>query len=131
MSMTDPIADMFTRIRNAHGVNKSRVAMPASKLKASVADVLKEEGFIKGYDIIDENGKPELSVHLKYFQGEPVIETIQRASRPGLRVYRGKSDIPKVMGGYGIAILSTNKGLMSGKKAAELGVGGEIIGYVS
>lgn len=127
MSMTDPIADMLTRIRNAHGANKVRVSMPSSKLKAAVAEVLKNEGYIKDYRVGGDERKPELSVELKYFEGRPVIEHLQRVSTPGRRIYRGHGALPKVLGGLGVSIVSTSRGVMSDRAAREQGIGGEII----
>ncbi|MCL1078005.1 30S ribosomal protein S8 [Parashewanella spongiae] len=130
MSMQDPIADMLTRIRNGQAANKVSVAMPSAKLKIALAKLLKEEGYITDYAVADE-AKPELEVTLKYFQGKPVVETIQRVSRPGLRIYKGKNELPKVMGGLGIAIVSTSKGLMTDRAARQNGMGGEVICYVA
>ncbi len=130
MSMQDPIADMLTRIRNGQAANKVSVAMPSAKLKIALAKLLKEEGYITDYAVADE-AKPELEVTLKYFQGKPVVETIQRVSRPGLRIYKGKDELPKVMGGLGIAIVSTSKGLMTDRTARQNGMGGEVICYVA
>ena len=127
MSMTDPIADMLTRIRNAHAANKVRVSMPSSKLKAAVAEVLKDEGYIKDYRVGGDERKPELSVELKYFEGRPVIEHLQRVSTPGRRIYRGHGSLPKVLGGLGVSIVSTSRGVMSDRAAREQGIGGEII----
>jgi len=126
MSMTDPIADMLTRIRNAQQANKSDVTMPSSKVKVSIANVLKDEGYIADY-AVDQEAKPTLSIVLKYFQGKPVIEEIQRVSRPGLRRYCGAGDIPLVKGGLGVIIVSTNKGLMTDRAARAAGLGGELI----
>ncbi|MEX0614962.1 MAG: 30S ribosomal protein S8 [Methylophaga sp.] len=131
MSMTDPIADMLTRIRNAQQANKVDVKMPSSKVKISIAEVLKEEGYIAAYNVSEEAGKAQLSVTLKYFEGKPVIETINRVSRPGLRVYRSASQLPKVIGGLGVAIVSTSKGVMADRKARALGQGGEVLCSVS
>lgn len=131
MSMQDPIADMFTRIRNGQSSGKENILMPASNLKVAIAEVLKEEGFINDYKVNEEvNNKKSLALTLKYFQGKPVIETIKRVSRPGLRIYKSVSELPKVMG-FGIAIISTSKGVMSDKRARKLGEGGEIIGEVA
>jgi len=130
MSMQDPIADMLTRIRNGQAANKVAVKMPSSKLKVAIAKVLKEEGYITDYAVSGEQ-KPELEVTLKYFQGKEVIETIQRVSRPGLRIYKKRDDLPKVMGGLGVAIVSTSKGVMTDRAAREAGMGGEIICYVA
>ena len=131
MSMSDPIADLLTRIRNAQSVNKTTVAMPSSKLKVAIARVLKEEGYIEDFAVADQGGKPELRIELKYYAGRPVIERIERVSRPGLRIYRGKSEIPTVMNGLGVAIVSTPKGLMTDRKARATGTGGEILCYVA
>jgi len=131
MSMSDPIADMLTRIRNGQMAGQSRVVMPSSKVKASVAKVLNEEGYIASFSINDNNGKSELSVDLKYFEGKPVIETIKRVSRPGLRVYKNKDELPKVIGGLGIAVISTSKGIMTDRQARTAGIGGEVICYVA
>lgn len=131
MSMTDPVADMLTRIRNAQQANKTEVKMPASKLKQNIATVLKDEGYILGFDSADVEGKPVLSIALKYFEGKAVISAIDRVSRPGLRVYKAANDLPKVIGGLGIAIVSTSKGVMTDRKARELGQGGEVLCSVS
>ncbi len=131
MSMSDPIADMLTRIRNAQSVNKTTVAMPSSKLKVAIARVLKEEGYIEDFAVAEQGGKPELRIELKYYAGRPVIERIERVSRPGLRIYRGKSEIPTVMNGLGVAIVSTPKGVMTDRKARATGTGGEILCYVA
>ncbi|MCB1759155.1 MAG: 30S ribosomal protein S8 [Gammaproteobacteria bacterium] len=131
MSMTDPIADMLTRIRNGQAVGKTAVTMPSSKLKVSVAKLLQEEGYINGYSVADESSKPTLSVELKYFQGKPVIDMVQRVSRPGLRIYKGSKELPKVRGGLGVAIISTSKGLMSDRAARAAGHGGEVLAYVA
>ena len=130
MSMTDPIADMLTRIRNGIQSRHDRVEMPASKLKVEIARILKSEGFISNYKVVEEDGKPQssLRVYLKYSgDGEPVIHGIERVSRPGRRVYRGKEEIPRVLGGLGLAIVSTSKGVLSGAEAAKSGVGGEVL----
>ena len=130
MSMTDPIADMLTRIRNGITSRHDRVEMPNSKLKVEVARILKSEGFISNYKVVQEEGKPQatLRIYLKYSEdGEPVIHGIERVSRPGRRVYRGKEDIPKVLGGLGLAIVSTSKGVLSGAEAARTGIGGEVL----
>ena len=131
MSMQDPIADMLTRIRNAQAMTKFDVQMPSSKLKVAIADVLKEEGYIEGYELGAVDGKPTLNVVLKYFKGEPVIAKMQRVSRPGLRVYKSKKSLPSVMNGLGIAIISTSKGLMSDRIARRTGEGGEVLCYIS
>lgn len=131
MSMTDPVADMLTRIRNAQQAKKSDVTMPASKVKLSIANVLKNEGYIATYNVSDVDGKSVLSITLKYFEGKPVISKIDRVSRPGLRVYKSAKDLPKVIGGLGVAIVSTSKGVMADRKARELGQGGEVLCSVS
>ena len=131
MSMSDPIADMLTRIRNAQRAEKADVRMPASNMKQAIASVLKDEGYILDFRVEDEDGKPVLVIDLKYHQGRPVIEHLQRVSRPGLRIYRGKDELPAVNGGLGVAIVSTSKGVMSDRKAREVGEGGEIICTVS
>jgi small subunit ribosomal protein S8 len=130
MSLQDPIADMFTRVRNGQQAKKVSVLMPSSKLKVAVAKLLKEEGYITDYAVAGD-AKPELSVELKYFEGKAVIESLQRVSRPGLRIYKRRDDLPKVMGGLGIAIVSTSKGLMTDRAARGAGIGGEIIGFVA
>ncbi|MPY26862.1 30S ribosomal protein S8 [Shewanella psychropiezotolerans] len=130
MSMQDPIADMLTRIRNGQAANKVSVSMPSNKLKVAIAQTLKEEGYITDYAVADEV-KPTLEITLKYFQGQPVVETIQRVSRPGLRIYKGKDELPRVMGGLGVAIVSTSKGLMTDRTARQNGMGGEVICYVA
>jgi small subunit ribosomal protein S8 len=131
MSMSDPIADMLTRIRNGQKARKVSVSMPASTAKAAVASVLKEEGYITDFATSGEGASKSLSVELKYFEGTPVIETVKRVSKPGLRVYRGKEELPTVLGGLGIAIVSTSAGVMSDRQAREKGVGGEVICVVS
>ncbi|MDH5190146.1 MAG: 30S ribosomal protein S8 [Gammaproteobacteria bacterium] len=131
MSMSDPIADMFTRIRNGQAAKKVEVNIPSSKLKADIARLMKDEGYISDFSIKEEDGKPVLKVVLKYYQGKPVIDMIKRASRPGLRVYKGNDELPKVNGGLGIAIISTSKGLMSDRAARAAGTGGEVIGYLA
>lgn len=131
MSMTDPIADMLTRIRNGLSASKVEVSMPASKLKKAVAEVLKSEGYISDYSLQDIDGKPVLSVVLKYYEGQPVIDVIKRVSRPGLRVYKGNDELPKVRDGLGVAIISTSTGLMSDRAARKAGHGGEVLCYVS
>ncbi|WP_225639601.1 30S ribosomal protein S8 [Candidatus Profftia sp. (ex Adelges kitamiensis)] len=130
MSMQDPIADMLTRIRNGQAAKKKIVIMPSSKLKRAIANVLKEEGFIKNFQVVG-NIKPILELTLKYFQGHPVIENIKRISRPGLRIYKNKDDLPRVMAGLGIAVISTSKGVMTDYEARQDGIGGEIICYVA
>ncbi len=129
--MTDPIADMLTRIRNGQRAGKVSVSMPSSKLKKSIANVLKDEGYIADYNEQDEDGKPSLSVSLKYYEGQPVIDVIKRISRPGLRIYKAQDELPKVMGGLGVAIVSTSKGVMSDRAARAAGEGGEVLCYVS
>jgi small subunit ribosomal protein S8 len=131
MSMSDPIADMLTRIRNAQSVEKSVVKMPSSKLKVAIAQVLKDEGYIDGFVVREEAGKSELEVALKYYAGRGVIERIERVSRPGLRVYKGRNDIPQVMNGLGVAIVTTPKGVMTDRKARQTGIGGEVLCYVA
>ncbi len=138
MSMSDPIADMLVRIRNAQMVGHTEVAMPASKLKASIAKVLKDEGYIEDFAIREKSGngkdagaKKELAIALKYYAGRPVIERLERVSKPGLRVYRGSDDIPRVMNGLGVAILSTSRGVMTDRKARADGVGGEVLCIVA
>ncbi|WDD98742.1 MULTISPECIES: 30S ribosomal protein S8 [Thalassomonas] len=128
--MTDPIADMFTRIRNGQSAAKTAVTMPSSKVKVAIANLLKEEGYISEYSVSGD-AKPELAVTLKYFEGKEVIETIKRVSRPGLRVYKGRDELPQVLAGMGIAIVSTSKGLMTDRAARNAGLGGEIIGFVA
>jgi small subunit ribosomal protein S8 len=131
MSMSDPIADMLTRIRNAQSAEKTEVKMPSSKLKIAIARVLKDEGYIDDFAARDEAGKSELSIALKYYAGRPVIDRIERVSRPGLRIYKGKEDIPTVMNGLGVAILSTSQGVMTDRKARATGVGGEVLCVVA
>jgi small subunit ribosomal protein S8 len=129
--MSDPIADMLTRIRNAQLAEKLSVAMPSSRVKASIAQVLKDEGYIDEFKVRDEEGKPTLEIALKYYAGAPVIEKIERVSRPGLRIYKGRDDIPKIMNGLGIAIVSTSKGVMTDRKARATGIGGEVLCIVA
>jgi small subunit ribosomal protein S8 len=131
MSMSDPIADMLTRIRNAQMVEKASVTMPASKVKTAIAQVLKDEGYIDGFQIKSNDGKSELEIALKYYAGRPVIERIERVSRPGLRVYRGRNAIPQVQNGLGVAIVTTPQGVMTDRKARATGVGGEVLCYVA
>jgi len=131
MSMSDPIADMLTRIRNAQLAEKLSVAMPSSRVKASIAQVLKDEGYIEDFKVRDESGKSSLEIALKYYAGAPVIEKIERVSRPGLRIYKGREDIPKIMNGLGIAIVSTSKGVMTDRKARATGIGGEVLCIVA
>lgn len=130
MSMQDPIADMLTRIRKGQAANKVAINMPSSKLKVAIANVLAAEGYIESVKVL-EGAKPELEITLKYFQGKPVVESIQRVSRPGLRIYKRKDELPKVMGGLGIAVISTSKGVMTDRAARQAGLGGEIICYVA
>jgi small subunit ribosomal protein S8 len=129
--MTDPIADMFTRIRNAQMVGHVEVSMPNSKVKMEIARVLKDEGYIEGFARRETEGKPVLSIALKYHEGRPVIDRLERVSRPGLRVYRRKDELPKVLGGLGVAIVSTSQGVMSDRAARAAGQGGEVIGVVA
>ena len=132
MTMTDPIADMLTRIRNAHKLKATSVVMPSSKIKVNIAKVLLKEGYIKGFEE-EEMGssKKDLNIYLKYYEGSPVIEKIHRVSRPGLRIYKPRNQLPQVMGGLGIAIVSTSKGIMSDREAREQGEGGEILCFVT
>ncbi len=127
MSMSDPIADMLTRIRNAQRTNKTTVSMPASKLKGAIANVLKDEGYIDDFNVQNNDGKPVLNISLKYYAGRPVIEKIERVSKPGLRVYKGSENLPKVMNGLGVTIVSTSKGVMTDRKAQAAGIGGEVL----
>jgi len=132
MSMTDPIADLLVRIKNAAAVGKQTVKAPSSKVKVAIAQVLKDEGYITDLRVTNiENNKAELEIVLKYFEGKPVIETLKRYSRSGLRQYRGKSDLPKVLNGLGVAIISTSKGIMTDAQARQLGVGGEVLCFVA
>jgi small subunit ribosomal protein S8 len=129
--MTDPIADMLTRIRNGQSATKVEVTMPSSRVKCAIAKVLQDEGFIKGFSTTDKDAKPVLAIELKYFEGKPVIAMISRASRPGLRVYKGKDELPSVQDGLGVAIISTSKGVMSERQARAAGEGGEVLCVVS
>lgn len=131
MSMSDPIADMLTRIRNAQQVDKVNVSMPSSKLKVAIAKVLHEEGYIDSFVVTVDGGKSNLTVELKYYAGKAVIERLDRVSKPGLRIYKGKDDLPKVMNGLGVAIVSTPRGVMADRHARSQGVGGEVICYVA
>ena len=131
MSMSDPIADMLTRIRNAQSVEKAVVVMPSSKLKVAIAQVLKDEGYIDGFSVRVDGGKSELEIALKYYAGRPVIERIERVSRPGLRIYKGRDALPQVMNGLGVAIVTTPKGVMTDRGARQAGVGGEVLCYVA
>ena len=131
MVITDPIADMLTRIRNAQAVEKASVVMPSSKLKVAIAKVLKDEGYIDEFAVTEQGGKSTLTIGLKYYAGRPVIERLERLSKPGLRVYKGRNEIPQVMNGLGVAIISTPQGLMTDRRARATGVGGEVICYVA
>jgi len=131
MSMTDPIADFLTRIRNGQASGKTEVLVPASKVKLSIATVLKNEGYIEDFTATLQDGKPTLAVQLKYYQGRPVIDRLERVSRPGLRVYKGKDDLPSILGGLGVAIVSTSKGVMTDRQARAAGHGGEVLCIVS
>ena len=131
MSMSDPIADLLTRIRNAQMVAKTTVSVPSSKVKVAIAQVLKDEGYIDNFQVKAQDNKPELEIVLKYYAGRPVIERIERVSRPGLRVYRGSDAIPQVQNGLGVAIITTPKGVMTDRKARATGVGGEVLCYVA
>jgi small subunit ribosomal protein S8 len=131
MSMSDPIADMLTRIRNAQLSEKNSVVMPASKLKAAIAQVLKDEGYVEDFAVHEAGGKPVLDISLKYYAGRPVIEKIERISRPGLRIYKASNKLPDVMNGLGVAIVSTSKGVMTERKARASGVGGEVLCIVA
>ena len=127
MSMSDPIADMLTRIRNAQATEKVTVAVPASNVKKAIAQVLKDEGYIEDFAVRSTEGKSVIEIGLKYYAGKPVIEKIERVSRPGLRIYKGREDIPRVMNGLGVAIVSTSRGVMTDRRARETGVGGEVL----
>jgi small subunit ribosomal protein S8 len=129
--MTDPIADLLTRIRNAHHAEKIALTMPGSKVKSAIAKVLKDEGYIEGFKASEQDGKPSLTIKLKYYEGSPVIEKLQRVSKPGLRVYKSAEELPKVNGGLGIAIISTSQGIMTDRAARTAGVGGEVLCSVS
>jgi len=131
MSMTDPIADFLTRIRNGQLSGRTEVAAPASRIKLALAKVLKEEGYIEDFAVAGQGPKPTLTVRLKYFQGKPVIDRLERVSRPGLRIYKAKDELPKVLGGMGVAIISTSKGLMTDREARAAGHGGEVLCIVS
>jgi small subunit ribosomal protein S8 len=131
MSMTDPIADMLTRIRNAQSAAKTHVSMPSSKLKVAIAEVLRNEGYIADFTVAQHGNKVALTITLKYFEGRPVIATLQRVSRPGLRVFRSKNELPKVLGGLGVAIVSTSKGVMTDRAARHIGQGGEVLCVVA
>jgi small subunit ribosomal protein S8 len=129
--MSDPIADLLTRIRNGQSAKLSSVAMPSSKIKVAIVSVLKEEGYVQDYKVEDQGAGTELTVSLKYFEGKPVIDTIDRVSKPGLRIYKSATEIPSILGGLGIAVVSTSKGVMTGAKAKALGEGGEVLCAVS
>lgn len=131
MSMSDPIADMLTRIRNGQMAGHNSVVIPSSKMKVALAKLLADEGYINSFETKEIQGKPELTVELKYYQGKPVIEMLKRVSRPGLRVYKNKDELPKVIGGLGVAVVSTSKGIMSDRDARKEGIGGEIVCYVA
>jgi len=131
MSMSDPIADMLTRIRNGQAAGKVSVALPSSKMKVAVAAVLKDEGYVSDLTVSEEQGKSTLTIQLKYFQGKPVIDLIKRVSRPGLRIYKSRDDLPKVRGGLGIAIVSTSRGVMTDRAARQAGHGGEVVAFVA
>lgn len=131
MSMTDPIADLLTRIRNGQTAGKSEVTMAASKLKAAIAKVLRDEGYVADFRVSSETGKPQLVIGLKYYDGRPVIDRLERVSRPGLRIYRGKDELPKVLGGMGTVIVSTPQGVMTDKQARSIGQGGEVLCIVA
>jgi small subunit ribosomal protein S8 len=131
MSMTDPIADFLTRIRNGQSSGKPDVGMPTSRIKLALAKVLKDEGYIEDFGVADGDGKPTLTVHLKYYQGRPVIDRLERVSRPGLRVYKSKDDLPRILGGMGVAIISTSRGVMTDREARAAGHGGEVLCIVA
>jgi small subunit ribosomal protein S8 len=131
MSMTDPIADLLTRIRNAQTARKTEVTMASSKVKTAIVRVLKDEGYVEDFRLDNEGGKPTLTIGLKYYEGKPVIDRIERVSRPGLRIYRGKDELPKVLGGMGTVIVSTPKGVMTDKQARSIGQGGEVLCIVA
>ena len=131
MSMSDPIADMLTRIRNAQRTNKTTVSMPASKVKGAIANVLKDEGYIDDFNVQNNDGKPVLNISLKYYAGRPVIEKIERVSKPGLRIYKGSQNLPKVMNGLGVTIVSTSRGVMTDRKAQAAGIGREVLCIVA
>lgn len=131
MSMTDPIADFLTRIRNGQAAGKSEVSMPSSKIKLAIAQVLKDQGYIDQFEVSTDGGKSSLRLGLKYYQGRPVIDRIERVSKPGLRVYRGKDDLPAILGGLGVAIISTSRGVMTDREARAAGHGGEVLCIVS
>jgi small subunit ribosomal protein S8 len=131
MSMTDPIADFLTRIRNGQAAGRTEISLPSSKLKLALAKVLKDEGYIEEFSVVTTDGKSALKVLLKYYQGKPVIDRLERVSRPGLRVYRGKDDLPSILGGLGVAIVSTSQGIMTDRQARAAGHGGEVLCIVA
>ena len=131
MSMTDPVADLLTRIRNGQSAGKANISLDSSKIKTAIARVLKDEGYVADFRISDETGKPRLIIDLKYYEGRPVIDRLERVSRPGLRIYRGKDELPKVLGGMGTVIVSTPQGVMSDKQARSIGQGGEVLCIVT
>lgn len=131
MSMQDPIADMLTRIRNGQSAGKARIVMPMSKQKSAIVEVLRQQGYIREFSVEEREGKPQLAILLRYFEGRPVIDTLKRVSRPGLRVYKRKDELPTVMDGLGIAIISTSKGLMTDRQARAAGHGGEVVCIVA
>lgn len=131
MSMQDPVSDMLTRIRNAHARNKVNVTMPSAKFKVSLAELLQKEGYINGYSVSKDEAKPELTVELKYFEGKPVIALLKRISKPGLRLYKSCQDLPQVLKGLGVAVVSTSQGLMTDRDARQKGLGGEVICYIA
>ena len=131
MSMSDPIADMLTRIRNGQAAKKTTVELPSSKQKLAIANLLKNEGFLQEVNVTDQAGKPTLVLELRYFQGRPVIDLIKRVSRPGLRVYKGRDELPKVRDGLGVAIISTSKGVMTDRAARDIGQGGEVVAFIA
>lgn len=131
MSMTDPVADLLTRIRNGQSAGKAHVSLDSSKIKAAIARVLKDEGYVADFHVASEAGKPRLTIDLKYFEGKPVIDRLERVSRPGLRIYRSKDELPRVLGGMGTVIVSTPQGVMSDKQARAIGQGGEVLCIVA
>jgi small subunit ribosomal protein S8 len=131
MSMTDPVADLLTRIRNGQSAGKPHISLDSSKIKTAIAKVLKDEGYVADYRVSDETGKPRLIVDLKYYEGKPVIDRLERVSRPGLRIYRGKDELPKVLGGMGTVIVSTPQGVMTDRQARAIGQGGEVLCIVA
>jgi len=131
MSMTDPVADLLTRIRNGQGAGKSHISVDSSKIKTAIARVLKDEGYVADFHVSDEDGKPRLVIDLKYYDGKPVIDRLERVSRPGLRIYRGKDELPRVLGGMGTVIVSTPQGVMTDRQARAIGQGGEVLCIVA